>query len=81
MFLMNMLTGILANWDSPVDISLAACATEDTSGLFPAFKAGVNMPAKYTECFIRNRQFGFPPSFVINIFELAVNKNGWHQQK
>jgi hypothetical protein len=51
LFWRHMPTGIVASHDSPVDIPHAARAAADTSGLFPAVKAGIDMPAKKTDCF------------------------------
>lgn len=59
MYLRYLRNGIAARYDSPVDISLAAWAAVETSGGFPAVKAGIDMPAKKTDCFSGKRQFGF----------------------
>jgi hypothetical protein len=80
MYLMCWRNRIVASNDSPVDISLAAWAAVVTSGGFPAVKAGIDMPAKKTDCFSGERQFGFlSDSFKNSIWlpnKLAtLNKN------
>ena len=59
MYLRYLRNGIEASHDSPVDISLAAWAAVETSGCFSAVKAGIDMPAKKTDCFPGERQFSF----------------------
>jgi hypothetical protein len=73
---------IVTSYDSPVDISHAAWAAVVTSGGFPAVKAGIDMPAKKTDCFPGKHQFGFlSDSFIKNKLELAANQIGYLSTK
>jgi hypothetical protein len=57
MLLVHSQADIFVGYGSTVDIPLAAWAAADTSRLFPAVKAGVNMSAEKADCFSGDCQF------------------------